>query len=138
MAVNNSGTQTAKAKVQEEYKGVNRSVKRSLKADKCNYLATLAAYHGNMWDLYATIRDLLGKYCKPERPVKDKDEQSMSDLEGQKKRWVEHFEKLLNRPTSPDPPDIQPAESDLLIDCTHKGGDSKHYQAAEKWQGCRT
>ena len=44
----------AKAKAQEEYKGVNRSVKRSLNADKGNYLESLAAeaeeaaYHGNM------------------------------------------------------------------------------------------
>ena len=122
-AVNNSRTRTAKAKAQEEYKGMNRSVKRSLKADKCNYLESLAAeaeeaaYHGNMRDLYATIRNLSGKYSKPERPVKDKDGHPISDLEGQKKRWVEHFEELLNRPAPPDPPDVQPADSDLAIDC---------------------
>jgi len=67
-AVNNSRTQTTKAKAQEEYKGVNGSVKRSLKAVKRNYLESLAAkaeeaaYHGNMRDLYATIRNLSGKY----------------------------------------------------------------------------
>jgi len=31
---------------------------------------------------------------------------------------VEHFEELLNRPAPPDPPDIQPADSDLHIDCS--------------------
>ena len=36
--VNNSWTRTAKAKAQEECKGVNRNVKMSLKADKRNYL----------------------------------------------------------------------------------------------------
>ena len=122
-AVNNSRTRTAKAKAQEKYKGMNRNVKRSLKADKRNYLESLAAeaeeaaYHGNMRDLYATIRNLSGKYSKPERPVKDKDGHPISDLEGQKKRWVEHFEELLNRPAPPDPPDVQPADSDLTIDC---------------------
>ena len=76
---------------------MNRSAKRSLKADKRNYLESLAAeaeeaaYQGNMRVLYATIRDLSGKHSKPERPVKDKDGQSISDLEGQKKRWVENF-----------------------------------------------
>ena len=78
MAVNNSRTQTAKAEVQEEYKEVSRSVKRSFKADKCNYLESLAAeaeaYLGNMQNLYATIRNLSGKYNKPERPVKDKNQ----------------------------------------------------------------
>ena len=67
--------------MQEEYKEVSRSVKRSFKADKRNYLESLAAgaeevaYHGNMRDLFATIRNLSGKYKKPERPVKDKDGQ---------------------------------------------------------------
>ena len=51
--VNNSRTRAAKAKAQQEYKGVNRSVKRNLKADKRSYLESLAAeaeeaaYHGN-------------------------------------------------------------------------------------------
>ena len=70
--VNNSRTRIAKGKAQEEYKGMNRSVERSLKADKRNHLESLAAeaedaaYHGNMRDLYATIRNLSGKYSKPE------------------------------------------------------------------------
>jgi len=50
--------------------------------------------------------------------VKDKDGQPISDYEGQKKRWVKHFEELLNRPAPPDPPDIQLASSDLPIDCS--------------------
>ena len=72
-AVNDSQTRTSKAKAQEENKGVNRSVKRNFKADKCNYLESLAAeakeaaYHGNMRNLYATIRNLSGKYSKPAR-----------------------------------------------------------------------
>ena len=70
----------------------------------------------NMHDLYATIRNLSGKYSKPERPVKDKDGQSKSDLEEQKRRWVEHFEELLNRPAHSDPLNIQPGDSDLPID----------------------
>ena len=52
--------------------------------------------------------------------MKDRDGQSISDLEGQKNRWVEHFEEL-NRPA---PPDIQAADCNLPIDCsTHKGGE---------------
>ena len=101
-AVNNSRTRTAKAKAQEKYKGVNRSVKRSFKADNRNYLESLAAeaeeaaYHENMRHLYATITNLSGKYSKPARLVKDKDGQSISDREGQKSRWLYNFEELLN------------------------------------------
>ena len=45
--------------------------------------------------------------------MKDKDGKGKK----QKKSWVEHFQELLNQPAPPDPPDIQPAESDLSIDC---------------------
>ena len=57
-----------------------------------------------MGNLYATIRNLSGKYSKLDSLVKDKDGQLISDLEGQKRRWLEHFEELLNRPVPPDPP----------------------------------
>ena len=79
--VNNSRTRTTKAKAQQEYKGVNRSVKRNLKAEKSNYLKSLVAeaekraYYGNMRELYDTSRNLSGKYSKPERPAKVKDVQ---------------------------------------------------------------
>lgn len=57
-----------------------------------------AAHYGNMQelDLYATIKKLSEKYSKPETQVKDKDGRSISDEEGQRKRWVEHFEQLLD------------------------------------------
>ena len=71
-----------------------------------------------MRGLYATKGNLTGKYNKPERPVKDKDGQSISDLDGQKRKWLERFEELLNRPALPDSSDIQPADNDLLIDCS--------------------
>ena len=97
-AVNNSRTRTAKAKAQEEYKEVNSSVKRTNATNSiwsC-WEAKEAAYHGKMQDLYATIRNLLGKYSKPVRLVEDKDGQSIFGLEGQKRRWVEQFEELFN------------------------------------------
>ncbi|KAH3876504.1 hypothetical protein DPMN_000349 [Dreissena polymorpha] len=40
--INNSRTQAAKLKTQEEYTEANRSVKRSIRADKRNYRETLA------------------------------------------------------------------------------------------------
>ena len=41
-SVNNSRTRAAKVKAQEEYTEANRSVKRSIREDKRNYLETLA------------------------------------------------------------------------------------------------
>ena len=37
--------------------------------------------------------------------------------ETQRKRWVEHFKDLLNRPPPTYPPDIIPARNDLPINC---------------------
>nr|KAG5692145.1 hypothetical protein BaRGS_020693 [Batillaria attramentaria] len=123
VAVNNSRTRAGKAKALEEYATTNRAVKRSIKADKKNYMEMLAieaeeaAYNGNMRDLYATIKKLSGKFSKPERPVKDKEGKPIPDEEGQRKRWIEHFEELLNRPVPQNPPDIPPAQDDMPIDC---------------------
>lgn len=98
---------------------VNRSIKKSIKADKRNYTETFAeeaAQHGNMKDLYTTTKQLSKKFSKLERPVKDKDGRAISEEEGQRNRWMEHFQKLLNRPAPQDPPDIQPADSNLPVD----------------------
>ena len=121
--LNNSRTRAEKAKAQEQYTQANKSVKKSIKADKKNYADALAAEaeeaarNGNMKDLYTITKKLSGKFSKPERPVKDKEGKQIIDDEGQKRRWVEYFEELLNRPAPPDPPDIQPADIDLPIDC---------------------
>ena len=47
-----------------------------------------AAHHGNLWELYTTIKGLSGKFGEPERSVKDKGGKPIPDEEGQKKRWV--------------------------------------------------
>ncbi|CAB3986926.1 Hypothetical predicted protein [Paramuricea clavata] len=37
--------------------------------------------------------------------------------DGERRRWVEHFEELLNRPAPQNPPDIPPADRTLPVDC---------------------
>lgn len=123
-ALNNSRTRARKARAQAEYAEVNREVKRKIKVDKRTYMEALAseaeeaANYGNTRDLYATIRQLSRKFSAPERPVKDKEGKVIPDVEGQRKRWREHFEELLNRPTPQNPPVIGPADNDLPIDCS--------------------
>ena len=92
--------------------------------DKRNYInglakeAEQAADSGNMRQLYDTTRKLAGKYSKPERPVKDKQGRNITGTEKKLNRWAEHFEELLNRPATLDPPpDIQPAIVNLPINC---------------------
>ena len=121
-ALNSSRTRAEKVKAQTEYREANKNVKKSLKTDKRNYIEALAleaeeaARHGNLKDLYDTTKKLAGKTSKPQRPVKDKEGKPIIGEEGQKKRWMEHFEELLNRPAPQDPPHIQQADRDLPID----------------------
>ena len=121
-ALNSSRTRAEKVKAQTEYREANKNVKKSLKTDKRNYIEALAleaeeaARYGNLKDLYDTTKKLPGKTSKPQRPEKDKEGKPIIGEEGQKKRWMEHFEELLNRPAPQDPPHIQQADRDLPID----------------------
>ena len=122
-AVNSSRTRTGKATAQAEYTQAHKEVKRSVKKDKRDYIDSLAeeaeqaAYHGNMKELYITTRKLAGKYNRPERPVKDKQGQTITDTDQQLERWAEHFEELLNRPAPQNPPNIAEADNDIEICC---------------------
>ncbi|KAK3759649.1 hypothetical protein RRG08_062181 [Elysia crispata] len=123
-AVNKSRTRTTKQIAQKEYAVANKNVKKSFRKDARNFVDMLAneaeeaAHYGNMRQLYSTIKMLSGKVktCT-ERPIKDKNGKTIPDVEGKKNRWREHFEELLNRPEPRNPPDIQPAENDLPINC---------------------
>lgn len=66
-----------------------------------------------MKDLYKTTNKLSGKFGRPERPVKDKQGNNIIFFERQRKRWMEHFEELLNRPPPQNSPEIPPADNDL-------------------------
>lgn len=64
-AMNNSHTRAGEAKAHAEYSEANRTVRRSIRADKRSYMdslaaeAKVAAHHGNMKDLYTNIKTFL-------------------------------------------------------------------------------
>ena len=70
-----------------------------------------------MKQLYAITRTLAGKYTHTDRSIKDKNGNALTSDEDQLKRWREHFEELLNRPSPQNPPDIAPAEEVVQINC---------------------
>ncbi|VDP54865.1 unnamed protein product [Schistosoma mattheei] len=43
---------------------------------------------------------------------------TITGIQEQRNRWVEHFEELLNRPALLNPPDIEEAHTDLPVDAT--------------------
>ncbi|VDP88959.1 unnamed protein product [Schistosoma mattheei] len=69
-----------------------------------------------MKQLYDTTKKLSGYHRKPERPVKSKEGEVITNIEEQQDRWVEHFKELLNRPSPLNPPNIKVAPTDLPID----------------------
>ena len=98
-------------------------MKRSARADKRKYIDNLAeeaeevAASNNMKRLCHTTKRLQGKHSRPERPVKDKEGNTVLGTERQLHRLAEHFEELLNKPAPLNPPDIDPADTDLDINC---------------------
>ena len=122
-SVNNSRTRASKAAAQAQYQQAHTAVKKSARQDKRNYFDALAeeaqaaAGSGNMKGLYDNTKKLAGKFHRSECPVKGKNGESIPEKEQQRKRWVEHFEELLNRPTPTDPPDIPERDTDLPISC---------------------
>ncbi|VDP00915.1 unnamed protein product, partial [Schistosoma curassoni] len=109
--INNSRTRTDKVKAQSEYTETNKQVKKSTRAEKQKYVEELAttadkaATEGNMRQLYDMKEKLVGKYSKPERPVKDKEGKPITEIQEQRNEWIEHFEELLNGPAPLNPPD---------------------------------
>ncbi|VDO92077.1 unnamed protein product [Schistosoma margrebowiei] len=69
-----------------------------------------------MKQLHDTTKKLAGKYTEPERPVKDKGDRPITEIQQQRNRWVEYIDELLNRPAPKNPPDIEAAHTDLPID----------------------
>jgi len=118
-AVNSSRTSAKRSKALKQYSNAHKNTKKIIRADKRKYLdglaeaAAQAARAGNMKGLYDTTERLAGKFGNPERPVKDKTGRQIVGEEQQRKRWVEHFEELLNRPPPQNPPVILPAAQDL-------------------------
>jgi hypothetical protein len=109
------------AKSQAEFTQANREVKHSVRADKRKFINNLAeeaeeaARSNNMRQLYDTTRKLSGKFSRPERPVKDKNGNTVQGKKQELDRWLEHFKELLNRPAPTNPPHINP-DNDLDID----------------------
>ncbi|VDP43120.1 unnamed protein product [Schistosoma margrebowiei] len=120
-AINTSRTRAEKAKAQAEYTEVNKQVTRSIRTGKRKYVEDLAkkaekaAREGNMRQLFDTKKKLSGNRRKPERPVKSKDGEVITNIEEQRNRWVEHVKELLNRPAPLNPPNIEAAPTEHPI-----------------------
>ncbi|CAG2185440.1 unnamed protein product [Mytilus edulis] len=116
-------TRSAKQSASREYTIANKDVRNSARRDKRAFVDKLtaeaekAARANNIKALYDNIKLLTGKHQKGSRPVKSTEGKTLNTHERQMKRWVEHFNDVLNQ----DPPvrkaDIPPSEELLAVDC---------------------
>jgi hypothetical protein len=86
----------------EQYRSLNKYVKREVRRDKRNYFDSLskmaknAADHHNLKDLFHISRKLMSSSFGKHVPVKDKEGKTLTSVEEQLGRWREHFMEILN------------------------------------------
>ena len=118
----NSRTRRERMAAQHKYAEKNREVKKTIKKDQNKYYeemaekAERAAADGHMRIVHQVTKTISGKQIKPTIQVKDENNKSIFDREGQLNRWKRHFSKLPNRTTTEASPDIPPARTDLPIE----------------------
>ena len=119
--------QVTKQFLENEYKEIDKSVKRKTIKDKRAYIDKLAenaedaANRGNTKTLYGIKRKLSGDFGRSgEGPIKDKTGAILTSDEEKKARWAEHFHETLSR--------LPPVE--LL--------DFSIYKETEKQRPCRS
>ncbi|VDO57434.1 unnamed protein product [Schistosoma margrebowiei] len=74
--------------------------------------------NNDLKQLYDTTKKLVRKHSKPERLIKDKKCKPITEIQEQKKRWLEHFVELLYSPAPLDSQDIEAAHTDIHLDVT--------------------
>ena len=111
--LNHSRTRAKKEEARIRYSEVNREVKRSIRNDQRNFVENLvqqaeeASGRGDVKELCSITRKLTGDRKIPDRSVRDKSRELLTDQEEQRKTWADHFKELLNRPLPSEMHDIQ-------------------------------
>ena len=93
-----------------------RKDKRKFIDDLAKEAETAARQH-NMKTLYDTTKQLSSKFKATNHQIRDLNGHLQTTTEDQHKRWVEHFQALLNGPHPVEPPILPPANQELDISC---------------------
>lgn len=91
-----------------------------------------------MREQYMVTRKLSNKFQQTHKPVNDKNENPLATTNEQFKRWVEHFEELLDGPAPERPPDSQPTlifRSTVTFQQKKRSGGQSTCSRTEKQQG---
>lgn len=77
--------------------------------------AEAAARQHSMTTFYDTTKQLSGEFKATNHQIRDLNGRLLTTTEEQHRRWVEHFQKLLNRPHPMKSPILPPAQTRNLI-----------------------
>ena len=80
-----------------------------------------AAGKSDVKELYSITRTLAGVRKTTDRPVSAESGEVLTDQEDQRKKWAEHFRKLLNRPPPSEMPDIDQVDIPLQVNENRPG-----------------
>ena len=121
--LNRAHIRLQKERAHAEYTQANKDVKKSARKDKRKFVddlakeAEAAARQHNAKALYDTTKQLSRKFKATDHQIRDLNGHLLTTTEEQHKRWVEHFQQLLNRPPPMEPPILPPANRELDIAC---------------------
>ena len=121
--LNRARTRLQKERAYAEYTEANKDVKVSVRKDKRKFIDDLAkeaettAWQPNKNSLYDTTKQLSSRFRATNHQIRDLNGRLLTTTEEQQKRWVEHFQALLNRPGPMEPPILPPANQELDISC---------------------
>jgi hypothetical protein len=109
MKLESTKSERLKHKRQQEFKEMDREVKKSAREDKRKWIeekeaeAEEVAGNGRSSDLYKIIKTIGGKKKRQTAGVKDKQGVLKTEKIEQMARWAEHFDETLNRENPPYP-----------------------------------
>jgi hypothetical protein len=88
--------------LREQYRSLNKDVKREVRRDNRNYFDSLskmaqnAADRHNLEDLFHISRELMSNSFGKHVPTKNKEGKTLTSLEEKLGRWRDHFMEILN------------------------------------------
>ena len=107
---NGTRNKLGREKAHAEYTEANKDAKKSVRKDKRKFVdvpakeAESAARQHNVKALYDTTKQLSRKFEATNHQIRNLNGHLLTTTEEQHKRWVEHFQQLLNRPPPMEPP----------------------------------
>ena len=114
--IDSTRSERIKNRMKEEYKEKDREVKRNVREDKRRWVAEkaqraqAAAENGRQKELYSIVKQLTGHNNRQVAAVRSKDGELLKNMEARKKKWKEHFQKVLNRDAPEEPPQEEEGE----------------------------